>query len=80
MAHPGSIDLLILDVVMPKKTGKGVYDEAVRISPAVKALFMSGYTQNMIHKEGTLDRGIELITKPFSPNAFLRKVREVLDK
>jgi len=79
-ANPGSIDLLVLDVMMPKKSGKAVYDEAREQKPGIKALFMSGYTANMIHKKGILDAGIEFITKPFSPNAFLRKVREVLDK
>jgi PAS domain S-box-containing protein len=79
-ANPGSIDLLVLDVMMPKKSGKAVYDEARERKPGIKALFMSGYTANMIHKKGILEAGIEFITKPFSPNAFLRKVREVLDK
>jgi PAS domain S-box-containing protein len=80
IANPGSIDLLVLDVMMPKKSGKAVYDEARERKPSIKALFMSGYTANMIHKKGILEAGIEFITKPFSPNAFLRKVREVLDK
>jgi len=80
MANPGSIDLLVLDVMMPKKNGKAVYDEAREQKPGIRALFMSGYTANMIHKKGILEAGIEFITKPFSPNAFLRKVREVLDK
>jgi CheY-like chemotaxis protein len=79
-ANLGSINLLVLDVMMPKKSGKAVYDEARERKPGIKALFMSGYTANMIHKKGILEAGIEFITKPFSPNAFLRKVREVLDK
>jgi DNA-binding response OmpR family regulator len=66
--------------MMPKKSGKAVYDEARERKPGIKALFMSGYTANMIHKKGILEAGIEFITKPFSPNAFLRKVRAVLDK
>ncbi len=80
MANPGSIDLLVLDVMMPKKSGKAVYDEARERKPGIKAIFMSGYTANMIDKKGILEAGIAFIAKPFSPNAFLRKVREVLDK
>jgi len=80
-ANPGSgIALLILDVIMPGKNGKEVYEEIRGLKPDIKALFMSGYTANIIHKKGILDSGTEFISKPFSPNAFLRKVREVLDK
>lgn len=78
-ANPG-ISLLILDVIMPVKNGKEVYEELRGLKPDIKALFMSGYTANIIHKKGILDRGTEFISKPFSPNTFLRKVREVLDK
>jgi CheY-like chemotaxis protein len=80
-AHP-DIALLILDVIMPGKNGKEVYAEISRLKPDIniKALFMSGYTANIIHKKGVLESETEFISKPFSPNAFLRKVREVLDK
>lgn len=74
------IALLILDVIMARKNGKEAYEEISGLNPDIKALFMSGYTANIIHKKGILDRGTEFISKPFSPNAFLRKVREVLDK
>jgi CheY-like chemotaxis protein len=76
--NPG-ISLLILDVIMPGKNGKEVYEEIRGLRWDIKALFMSGYTANIIHKKGILDSGTEFISKPFSPNAFLRKVREVLD-
>jgi DNA-binding response OmpR family regulator len=75
----GVIDLLILDVIMPGKNGKEVYDEIRSRRPDIKTLFMSGYTANVIYKKGMLESGTEFITKPFSPNIFLRKVREVLD-
>ena len=78
-AHPG-IALLILDVIMPGKNGKEVFAEIQGLRPGIRALFMSGYTANIIHKKGILDSATEFISKPFSPNAFLRKVREVLDK
>jgi PAS domain S-box-containing protein len=78
-ANP-DVSLLILDVIMPGKNGKEAYAEIRRLRPDIKALFTSGYTANIIHKKGILDSGTEFISKPFSPNAFLRKVREVLDK
>jgi PAS domain S-box-containing protein len=78
-AHP-DVALLILDVIMPGKNGKEVFAEIRGLRPDIKALFMSGYTSNIIHKKGVLERDTEFISKPFSPNAFLRKVREVLDK
>lgn len=74
------IDILVLDVMMPLKSGKDVLEAANKLKPGVKALFMTGYTTNMIHSRGVLDSGIELISKPFSPNAFLRKIRKILDK
>ncbi len=78
-AHPG-VALLILDVIMPGKNGKEVYAEIRGLRPDIKALFMSGYTANIIHKKGILESGTEFISKPFSPNAFLHKVRGILDK
>ncbi|MCK9420657.1 MAG: PAS domain S-box protein [Nitrospirae bacterium] len=78
-SHHG-ISLLILDVIMPGKNGKEVYAEIRGLNPDIKALFMSGYTANIIHKKGILDSATEFISKPFSPNAFLRKVRDVLDQ
>jgi CheY-like chemotaxis protein len=73
------IQLLILDVVMPKKNGKEVYDEITKIRPDIKAIFTSGYNAEIIHKKGILEKGLGFITKPFSPQELLKKVREVLD-
>lgn len=74
------IQLLILDVVMPKKNGKEVYDEIKTINPDIKALFTSGYTENVIHKKGILDYNLNFLRKPASPNELLKKIREILDK
>jgi hypothetical protein len=65
---------------MPGKNGKEVFDEIKKIQPEMKALFISGYTANIIHKRGILDEGLDFIIKPFSPNALLREVRKVLEK
>ncbi|HWR57821.1 MAG TPA: PAS domain S-box protein, partial [Thermodesulfovibrionales bacterium] len=78
--HSNSIDLVVMDVVMPKKNGKEAYDEFRIIKPGVKAIFVSGYAEDIISKEGLLDPGIEFIPKPVSPSDLLKKVREVLDR
>jgi PAS domain S-box-containing protein len=75
-----NIQLLILDVIMPKKNGKECYDEIRKSAPDIKTIFTSGYTANIIHKKGILEEGIDLILKPVSPNQLLRKIREVLDR
>ncbi len=72
-------DLVILDVVMPKMNGKEAYDRLRSIDPNIRVLFMSGYTDDIIHQKGILDETIEYIAKPILPRDLLKKVREMLD-
>lgn len=74
-----SINLVLLDVVMPRMDGKEVCDKIRKIDPAVKAIFMSGYTSDIIHKHGVLDESLQFIPKPLNPRQLLLKVRNVLD-
>lgn len=74
------IQLLLLDVVMPKKSGLEVYEEIRQLRPDVKVLFMSGYTAEIMHRSGIIEEGFDFISKPISPAVLLRKVREVLDR
>jgi signal transduction histidine kinase len=74
------VQLCVLDVVMPKLGGKAVYDTLRAQYPAVRFLFSSGYSTNAIHTGFVLNAGIELIQKPYAPDALLRKVREILDR
>jgi CheY-like chemotaxis protein len=74
------IALVILDVIMPKMNGKEAFDEIRKIRPDIKALFISGYTADIIHKRGMLDKSLESIEKPLRPIKLLQKVREVLDR
>lgn len=74
-----SVRLLLLDVMMPKKNGREVYKEIRRTHPAMKALFMSGYTANVIHKKGILEKELNFISKPLAPSDLLRMVRKILD-
>jgi len=74
------IDLIVVDSVMPKKNGREVYEEIHGINPNTKVLFMSGYTKDIVLNKGIEDKKFDFIAKPLSLNAFLQKVREVLDK
>jgi len=70
------IQLLIMDVVMPKMNGKEAYQEICKSEKNIPVLFLSGYTADIINKKGILDEGINFIAKPMTPHALLSKVRE----
>ncbi|OHE60332.1 MAG: hypothetical protein A2Z47_12655 [Thermodesulfovibrio sp. RBG_19FT_COMBO_42_12] len=74
------IQLLILDVIMPKRNGKEVYDEIKMVRPDIEAIFMSGYDANIIYKKNIVEERFNFIPKPILPDELLRKVRKVLDK
>jgi CheY-like chemotaxis protein len=78
--HRDRISLCILDVIMPKKNGREVFDEARRSDPNVKVIFTSGYPADLVQKEGVLEQGLHFLSKPSPPQALLRKIREVLDQ
>ena len=78
--HKGKVDLVILDVVMPGKNGKEVLDEITRIDPGVKAVFVSGYTGDVVIDKGIQSESIDFLQKPVSVPALLAKVREVLER
>ena len=80
MEHVESINLLLLDVIMPKKNGREAYREIEKIRPDMKALFTSGYPADIIEKRGLLEEGFEVILKPVTLVALLQKVRRVLDR
>ena len=74
------IQLVLLDVIMPKKNGREAYEAMKKIRSDIKVIFMSGYTADVIQKKELLEGDFGLILKPVSPTQLLRKMREVLDK
>ena len=79
VAHEAVIHLLLTDVIMPGMNGRELAQRISEIRPNVKVLYMSGYTENVIGHNGTLDAGIRLLQKPFNLRDLKSKVREVLD-
>jgi two-component system cell cycle sensor histidine kinase/response regulator CckA len=77
-SHAGPIALVITDVVMPGMSGPAAAERLQVLRPEARVLFMSGYTDEAIGRQGVLDRETQFIQKPFSADALLRKVREVL--
>jgi two-component system, cell cycle sensor histidine kinase and response regulator CckA len=78
--HAGTIDLLVTDVVMPEMNGRELAARVMANHPRLKCLFMSGYTANVIARQGVLDEGVWFLQKPFSIDQLARKVREVLEE
>ena len=65
---------------MPKKNGKEVFDTVRVTHPEIKAIFMSGYTADIIDKKGILAENLNFISKPIAPLELLGVVRDVLDQ
>jgi two-component system cell cycle sensor histidine kinase/response regulator CckA len=80
LLNADDIRLLVLDVVMPRKNGKEVHTEIIKIRPDIKVLFISGYTSDILSSRGVLEENLNFISKPVTQNVLLQKVRQVLDK
>ena len=74
-----NIQLLLFDIIMPKKNGREAYDEIRKARPDIPVLFASGYSPDIIREKSLIDKDVALIYKPMSPQDLLKKVREVLD-
>ncbi|MBI2421820.1 MAG: PAS domain S-box protein [Candidatus Hydrogenedentes bacterium] len=76
--HSGGIDVLVTDVIMPGMSGRMLWDTLASRHPALKCLFLSGYTADFIAHEGILDSGVHFLAKPFTEAALAAKLRETL--
>ena len=77
--HEGAIDLLVTDVVMPEMPGPALAREVIALRPGVKVLFVSGYSESDITEQGVVETALEVLQKPFTKMALIRRVREMLD-
>ncbi len=86
--HAGAIDMAILDVMMPKLSGRDAMNriqqfvksrQTVAKCPRMRFLFSSGYSQDAIHTNFVIKEGLRLITKPYGRSDLLRAVRETLE-
>jgi CheY-like chemotaxis protein len=77
--YGGEIHLILTDVVMPGMSGKELVSKIEAVRPGIKALYISGYTDDAIVRHGVLDPAVAFLQKPFTIDGFARKVREVID-
>ncbi len=75
--HKGKIDMLLFDVMMPKKGGKDAYNSIKKLRPDIKVLFMSGYSENIITNKEIREEGLTFIQKPMSSDGLLKKIEEL---
>ena len=74
------IDLLLTDVVMPGMSGRVLAEHMELLRPGIKVMYMSGYTDDAVVRNGLIQEEIAFLQKPFSPETLARKVRAVLDR
>lgn len=79
-SHPGEIQLLMTDVVMPKMNGRELAQLLQPIRPQMKILFISGYTADVIAHRGVLDKEMHFLSKPFSTKDLAVKLHELLEQ
>jgi YesN/AraC family two-component response regulator len=77
--YEGKIDLLLTDVIMPEMNGQELAEIFEAIRPGTKVIYMSGYTDNEIARQGVFEPGVTLILKPVTANKLMRKIAKTLD-
>ncbi len=77
--RPAGVDLLLTDVMMPEVNGRVLAERLGALAPRMRILFMSGYSDEAVHRHGVLGAQSAFLEKPFSERTLARKVREVLD-
>ncbi len=78
-AHPGPVDLLLADVVLPDESGPGLAERLATLRPGMRVLFVSGYLNDDVVRHGAPSASGRLLDKPFTRERLLRAVRQALD-
>ncbi len=78
--HGGPLDLLLTDVVMPGRNGRELYESLQSRQPGLKVLYMSGYTDKAVLRDGLLGEHAGMLQKPFGQHDLAAKVRQALDR
>jgi two-component system cell cycle sensor histidine kinase/response regulator CckA len=78
--HDGAIELMVTDVVMPRMSGNELVEHARPLRPAMRVLYVTGYSEEAIARQGRLTEGAELLPKPFTPGVLTTKIRQILDQ
>jgi len=79
IAHRDRISLVVLDVIMPRRSGPEVFAVIKTLNPNVSVLFATGYSNETAALADLVARGVAVLRKPYSPSLLCRRVREVLD-
>ena len=74
------VDLLLTDIIMPGWNGRDLSNQAERLRPGLRVLFMTGYSRNAVVHQGRLDEGVDLLQKPVSQAQLAMRVRAALDR
>ena len=75
----GPVQLVLADVILPEMSGPEIVRGVKQHKPGIRALFISGYTDEAMLRHGMLEKGVTFLSKPFLPEVLAKKVREVLD-
>jgi two-component system, cell cycle sensor histidine kinase and response regulator CckA len=78
-AYVGRLHLVLTDVIMPQLSGREVAEAIADIDPSIKILYMSGYTDDAVLRHGIVSDAVNFIHKPYTADALLQTVRQVLD-
>jgi CheY-like chemotaxis protein len=78
-ANRDRIALVLLDVIMPCKSGSEVFVTIRELNPAVPIMFATGYSDELVTLADLSERGVTILQKPYSPSVLCRRVRELLD-
>jgi CheY-like chemotaxis protein len=79
LEYSGGISVLLTDVVLPGSSGSDLFQRLTLRDPRLKVIYMSGYTDDAVFRNGRLDHGVAFIQKPFTADILRRKLREVID-